>query len=175
MHNFFNLNITNLARGGRSTRSFINEGLWAALLERVVPGEGTFVIIEMGHNDDGNPTTDVDDRATLPGIGNESVVVASNVTGGAPETVYTFGHYLRKMIHDVRQADGIPMLSGMVPRMYWKGDVLQHDWPFADYAREVCVNVDINWEKCSHGYKTKSTYRWPRKKVWNISITQNML
>jgi rhamnogalacturonan acetylesterase len=138
MHNFFDLNITNLARGGRSTRSFINEGLWASLLERIVPGEGTFVLIEMGHNDNGDPRTDVKNRATLPGIGPESVVVASNATGGTSETVYTFGHYLRKMISDVRQAGGVPLLSGMVPIMSWTGDVLRRDWPFADYAREVC-------------------------------------
>lgn len=129
----------------------------------------------MGHNDDGNPTTDVKNRATLPGVGNESIVVPSNVTGGAPETVYTFGHYLRKMIHDVRQAGGVPLLSGMVPRMYWKGDVLQLDWPFADYTREVCVDENADWENCSNGYEAKSIYRWPRKKAWNISITQNML
>ncbi|GFF57884.1 rhamnogalacturonan acetylesterase [Aspergillus udagawae] len=145
MHNFFNLNVTNLARGGRSTRSFINEGLWAALLERIVPSEGTFVLIEMGHNDDGDPTTDVDDRATLRGIGNESVVVASNITGGAPETVYTFGYYLRKMTRDVREAGGVPLLSGMVPRMYWTGDVLQHDWPFADYVREVAEEEGVEY------------------------------
>jgi rhamnogalacturonan acetylesterase len=139
MHNFFNLNITNLARGGRSTRSFINEGLWGSLVASIVPGEGTIVLIEMGHNDNGDPTTDTKFRATLPGIGHESVVVASNATGGTTERVYTFGHYLRKMISDVKHAGGVPILSGMVPIMSWNGGVLETDWAFADYEREVSL------------------------------------
>ncbi|KAF7125921.1 hypothetical protein CNMCM5793_002280 [Aspergillus hiratsukae] len=143
--NFFALNITNLARGGRSTRSFINEGLWASLLERIVAGEGTLVLIEMGHNDNGDPRTDVKNRATLPGIGPESVVVASNATGGTTERVYTFGHYLREMIRDVRQAGGVPVLSGMVPVMSWTGDVLRRDWPFADYARGVAEEEGVEY------------------------------
>ncbi|KAH1553773.1 hypothetical protein KXX57_006440 [Aspergillus fumigatus] len=145
MHNFFDLNITNLARGGRSTRSFINEGLWASLLDRIVPGEGTFVFIEMGHNDNGDPKTDVKNRATLPGIGPESVVVASNATGGTTERVYTFGHYLRRMIRDVRQAGGVPVLSGMVPVMSWTEDVLRREWAFADYAREVAEEEGVEY------------------------------
>ncbi|KAF4275903.1 hypothetical protein KXW98_000671 [Aspergillus fumigatus] len=145
MHNFFDLNITNLARGGRSTRSFINEGLWASLLDRIVPGEGTFVLIEMGHNDNGDPKTDVKNRATLPGIGPESVVVASNATGGTTERVYTFGHYLRRMIRDVRQAGGVPVLSGMVPVMSWTEDVLRREWAFADYAREVAEEEGVEY------------------------------
>ncbi|KFY76095.1 hypothetical protein V499_04110 [Pseudogymnoascus sp. VKM F-103] len=145
MHNFFNLNITNLARGGRSTRSFINEGLWGSLVASIVPGEGTIVLIEMGHNDNGDPTTDTKFRATLPGIGHESVVVASNATGGTTERVYTFGHYLRKMISDVKHAGGVPILSGMVPIMSWNGGVLETDWAFADYEREVAEQEHVEY------------------------------
>lgn len=101
----------------------------------------------MGHNDNGDPKTDVKNRATLPGIGPESVVVASNATGGTTERVYTFGHYLRRMIRDVRQAGGVPVLSGMVPVMSWTEDVLRREWAFADYAREVCeANIgSLQW------------------------------
>jgi rhamnogalacturonan acetylesterase len=144
MHNYFNLNITNLARGGRSARSFINEGLWDSLVARIVPGENTFVLIEMGHNDNGDPTTDVKARATLPGIGHESVVVASNATGGRTERVYTFGHYVRKMISDVKHAGGVPVLSGMVPVMSWTGDVLEKNWAFANYERQVCLFSNLH-------------------------------
>src|ERR1700749_4928703 len=43
--------VVNKARNGRSTRSFIREGLWAQLLAMASPGD--FIVIEMGHNDVG--------------------------------------------------------------------------------------------------------------------------
>lgn len=95
------------------------------------------MIIKFGHNDDGDPTagTARADRSTLPGIGEDtiSVTTLANVT----ETVHSFGWYLRKMIVDVRAVHGIPIISGMVNRNYWTGDVLQSNWPFATYAEQV--------------------------------------
>ncbi len=41
--------VVNLARGGRSTRSFIDEGRWDELLSLTRPGD--FVFIQFGHND----------------------------------------------------------------------------------------------------------------------------
>ena len=41
--------VENHARGGRSTRSFRDQGLWQAVLERLRPGD--FVLIQFGHND----------------------------------------------------------------------------------------------------------------------------
>jgi len=99
-------------------------------------------VIEMGHNDDGDPTA-ANDQATLPGIANNSVVVTT--TTGASETVYSFGWYLRKMIVDVRAKGGVPILSGMVNRNYWTGATLQSDWPFADYAKEVAAQTAVEY------------------------------
>ena len=53
--------VENYARGGRSTRTFIAEGLWRQLLERVKPGD--FVFIQFGHNDEVPSKTD---RYTTP-------------------------------------------------------------------------------------------------------------
>ena len=47
--NYFTIRVANRARGGRSTRSFINEGLWAELMGLIKPKD--MVMIEMGHND----------------------------------------------------------------------------------------------------------------------------
>jgi lysophospholipase L1-like esterase len=41
--------VTNHARNGRSTRSFVAEGRWEALLREVRPGD--YVFIQFGHND----------------------------------------------------------------------------------------------------------------------------
>lgn len=42
--------VVNLARGGRSTRTFREEGLWASLLAGLRPGDT--VLIQFGHNDE---------------------------------------------------------------------------------------------------------------------------
>jgi rhamnogalacturonan acetylesterase len=89
----------------------------------------------MGHNDDGDPTTDTADRATLSGIGENTVTVTTSK--GTTEVVHSFGWYLRKMIADVRAKGGIPLISGMVNRNYWSGNTLQSAWPFATYAQQV--------------------------------------
>jgi hypothetical protein len=47
--NYINLKVVNLARGGRSARSYIREGLWASLVTQIDAGD--YVIMEFGHND----------------------------------------------------------------------------------------------------------------------------
>lgn len=51
LSDYFNNNVIviNKARGGRSTKSFIAEGLWKMLLDSCQKGD--FVFIEFGHND----------------------------------------------------------------------------------------------------------------------------
>lgn len=130
---YLSIKVSNQAKNGRSTRSFINQGLWDTFLSDTA--EGDFVVIEMGHNDDVHLSIDTADRGTLPGIGEDSVIVTTST--GESEVVYSFGWYLRKMIKDVQAVGGIPLVSGMVNRNYWDGNTLQSNWPFATYAQEV--------------------------------------
>lgn len=53
--------VQNYAMNGRSTRTFISEGRWQAVLEQLKPGD--FVIIQFGHNDQSKEKTD---RYTAP-------------------------------------------------------------------------------------------------------------
>ena len=71
------LEVVDLARGGRSSRTFITEGHWDRLLGQV--GAGDFVIIQFGHNDAGalnleppGSSRPLRARGTIPGIGAES-------------------------------------------------------------------------------------------------------
>ncbi|KAF1985162.1 carbohydrate esterase family 12 protein [Aulographum hederae CBS 113979] len=131
---YFTIPLINLAANGRSTRRFINEGRWSSLLNQTLAGD--FVIIEMGHNDEADPTLGgkYADRGTIAGLGNETVVVT--MTTGEKDTVHTYGWYLRSMIADVRAKEAVPVLSGQVPRMYFEEGVLQAEWPFAEYTRQ---------------------------------------
>ncbi|CRK26034.1 hypothetical protein BN1708_004093 [Verticillium longisporum] len=144
LNTYTTLDVRNLARNGRSTRSFINEGSWSSLLASTAQGD--YVLIEMGHNDDGDPTavgTTAADRATLRGIGEETKVVTTST--GAKETVHTFGWYLREMIADVKAKGATPIISGMVNRNYWNGNTLRTDWPFATYAQQVAKAAGVEY------------------------------
>lgn len=49
---FFDNTVTvdNRAKNGRSTKSFINEGLWSSIADNLKPGD--YVLIQFGHNDE---------------------------------------------------------------------------------------------------------------------------
>lgn len=53
--------VSNLAKNGRSTRTFIAEGIWQQLISDVKPGD--YVLIQFGHNDEAKEKTD---RYTTP-------------------------------------------------------------------------------------------------------------
>lgn len=44
------IKVDNYALNGRSSRSFINEGHWAKVIEKIRPGD--YLVIEFGHNDE---------------------------------------------------------------------------------------------------------------------------
>ncbi|MET7335551.1 rhamnogalacturonan acetylesterase [Nonomuraea sp. NPDC005650] len=52
--------VRNLAKGGATTASHRAEGLWAALLREVVPGD--LVVIQFGHNDQKDPAIPYQDN-----------------------------------------------------------------------------------------------------------------
>ncbi len=107
--------VANRARGGRSSRTFVTEGHWDRLKESLKPGD--WVLIQFGHNDGGPPDRDKA-RGSLPGIGEESKEVA--LPGGGQEMVFTFGHYLRKMIADTLAAGAHPAVLSPTVRSIWK-------------------------------------------------------
>ena len=117
------LRVVDVARGGRSSRTFVSEGHWDKMLADLQAGD--FVIIQFGHNDSGalnqeppGSTRPLRARGTIPGIGNESEEI-DNVITGKHETVYSFGWYLRKMIADTRAKGATPILLTLTKTNSW--------------------------------------------------------
>ena len=110
------IQVINWAMGGRSTRSFIEEGRWQRVLGQMRTGD--FVLIQFGHNDQREITTD---RGTIPSIGDESREVVAESTG-KPTTVRTYGAYLRQYLADVTAKGAAVILLSPVPRSYWNAD-----------------------------------------------------
>ena len=117
-HEYFDENritVENHALGGTSSRTFYNH-LWPEVLEGVRKGD--WVIIELGHNDNG-PYDSGRARASIPGIGKDSLVVTIKETG-VKETVYTYGEYMRRFIRDVKKRGAHPILMSLTPRNAWE-------------------------------------------------------
>jgi rhamnogalacturonyl hydrolase YesR/lysophospholipase L1-like esterase len=117
------ITVENHALGGRSSRTFITQGLWRDILPALRPGD--YVMISMGHND--RSTLDTGRaRGTLPGVGDETqTVILDNVEGGpgevynqqknGPETVHTYGWYLRMYIRQAKNAGARPIVLSPTP------------------------------------------------------------
>lgn len=54
-------------------------------------------------------------RASIPGVGTDSLNVTIKETG-VKETVYTYGEYMRRFIRDVKAKGGHPILFSLTPR-----------------------------------------------------------
>ena len=136
------VNVANLARGGRSSRTFLSEGLWDKLLAQVKAGD--FVLIQFGHND-GSPVNEdpsvprekMRSRGTLPGVGEETRDIV-NVLTGQPETIHTYGWYVRKMIADVKAKGATPVLLTLTLRNIWKdGRVERGSGSYRAWTRQL--------------------------------------
>jgi lysophospholipase L1-like esterase len=147
------LRVVDVARGGRSSRTFITEGHWDRMLTQVNAGD--FVIIQFGHNDSGalnqepaGSTKPLRARGTIPGIGNESEEI-DNVVTGQHETVYSYGWYLRKMIADTRAKGATPILVTLTKTNSWKDGRIPCDsasyrlWTWQTAKDEKVAFVDL--------------------------------
>lgn len=135
------VNLSNRALGGRSSRTFITQGWWAKLLADVKPGD--WVLIQFGHNDSSPvnedpsmPREKMRSRGSLPGLGEETQDIV-NVLTGKPETVRTFGSYLREMIRAVRAKGATPVLLSRTVRSQWKDGKIERGGPHRDWTREL--------------------------------------
>ena len=149
------INIANRAMAGRSSRSYFNEGRWANVLAEMKPGD--FALIQMGHNDGGttNPETDTKARASIKGIGDETVQVplpkpftTGPIAGQTTETIHTYGWYIRKYIADTRAKKATPILLTLTIRNIWINDAdgklnIERDMGFRDYEYQLASQEQV--------------------------------
>jgi len=114
------VNVANRARGGRSSRTFITEGIWENLLKDVKPGD--IVLIQFGHNDAGalndEPPPPLRARGSIPGLGEETREI-DNVLTKKHEVVHTFGWYMRKMVAEAKARGASPIVLSTTVRNNW--------------------------------------------------------
>jgi lysophospholipase L1-like esterase len=106
--------VENHAKNGRSTRTFISEGLWQGIVERIKPSD--YVFIQFGHNDESKEKTD---RYTPP---------------------EDYRNNLLKMVGDVRGKGGLPvLLTPVMRRKFRNGALVDTHGEYPDIVRAVAL------------------------------------
>lgn len=135
------ITVENQALGGTSSRTFYRR-LWPDVKKGIRPGD--YVIIELGHNDNG-PFDSGRARATIRGISHtDSLNVIIQETGEA-ETVYSYGEYMRRFVNESRALGAIPILYTLTPRNSRddNGRVGRVDTTFGLWARQIAEELDV--------------------------------
>ncbi len=137
------VNVVNRAIGGRSSKSYISEGEWEETLKYIKAGD--VVLFQWGHNDGGKPDEPTRTRASLPGIGEESVEI-DNLILKKHETVHTYGWYLRKYVEDTKAKGATPIICSLIPRKIWKdGKIVRNGKDYAGWAQQVAEQEKVGF------------------------------
>ena len=137
------VNVLNRARAGRSSRTFITQGLWDNVLAEMKRGD--IVLIQFGHNDGGAINDASRARGSLPGTGEETQEI-DNLLTKEHEVVHTYGWYLRKMIADTKAKGAIPIVLSLTVRNIWKdGRVERGSGKFGLWAAEVAASQKVRF------------------------------
>ena len=165
VNRYFNANritVENQALGGMSTRTFYTD-LWPAVREALKPGD--WVIVSIGHNDNGEFFDQRRARAVIPGVDPDTCYVGFNQRTHRQDTVYSYGTYLRLYIKEIRARGANPILMSLTPRDAYdaKGKIVrkpQTEWAAYVAAVEGVPFVDLNEIS---GQKLDSYSAWKEK------------
>ena len=146
--------VENHALGGRSSRTFRTQGWWDKVLAAAQPGD--FVLIQMGHND-GGPLDDTNRaRGSIRGLGDDTKDIYNPIMH-KPETVHTYGWYMRQYVEEARAHGMTPVICSPIPHCpqaeVHDGDVEKSD--YVKFSKAVAENekalfIDLNRITISH-------------------------
>jgi lysophospholipase L1-like esterase len=137
------VNVVNRARGGRSSRTFVAEGLWERLIADVKPGD--IVLIEFGHNDGGAINDTLRARGSIAGLGDDSVVIDNGVTKKR-EVVHSFGWYMRKMIAETKAKGATPIVLSLTVRNRWQnGQIERGSGRYGQWSSQIAREAGVRF------------------------------
>lgn len=146
--------VVNKAIGGRSARSYTNEGRFTAIANLVKSGD--IVVIEFGHNDGGSPTSSSDNgRSDCPGTGSETCI-----SGKTGEIVYTFNRYVENAARTYIAKGAKVILSSQTPNNLWETGTFSATPPrFVKYASTAAKNVGSGASFVDHFQSVANMYK----------------
>lgn len=112
------IEIVNRAKNGRSTKTFISEGLWKSIADEA--SEGDYVLIQFGHNDESKQKTD---RYTTPD---------------------EYKANLTKFVKEARAKKAIPILLTPVSRRkFVNGNQVETHAEYSPLVKEVAKALNV--------------------------------
>ncbi|QSZ31207.1 hypothetical protein DSL72_000770 [Monilinia vaccinii-corymbosi] len=158
---FKGIRVVNDAFAGRSARSYYNQGRFAAVAAKVVPGD--FVLMEFGHNDGGPLTKNEDGRPSCFGGGSETCI--SPRTG---EIVYTYVHYLLEASKLMTAKGAHVVIASPTPDNPWESGTFAYSPSrFTWYAKSVAEQAGPLASFVDHGTYVANIYKSLGAKVVN--------
>lgn len=139
------IHVYNEARGGRSSRGYIEEGLWKQQLARMEKGD--FVIVQFGHNDAAN-SANYPDRISLPGSSDETREI--DAPDGKKKTLHTYGWYLQQYVKEATAKGVTVIICSPAPRNIWvEGKIKRGFDGYAQWAETAAKQsgalfIDLN-------------------------------
>jgi rhamnogalacturonan acetylesterase len=172
IHPYFDttrLHIENHAIGGRSSRTFITEGRWENVLNKLKKGD--YLLVQFGHNDESPINDTLRARGTIKGIGDEKEVI-ENLMTQKTETVYTYGHYMRQYAYEAKAKGVKVIICAPVPRNNFGQDgKIKRPLPFyQDWAKEIAKETKSDFINL-HELTAKVYETIGREKVKNLYFT----
>jgi lysophospholipase L1-like esterase len=129
------INFVNHARDGRSSRTFLTQGFWSNLTLRLKAGD--WVLIQFGHNDGGELNDPSRARGVIPTTGTETIQI-QNLLTRRPETVRSFGSYLRQMVRETLDHGARPVLLSPTLHNVWvDGTLTRANGPWRELTRTI--------------------------------------
>ena len=130
--------VRNHAIGGRSSRTFITEGRWNAILQTLKNGD--YVMMQFGHNDASPLDDTARARGTIKGLGEDSVEIYNPIRK-IKETVHSYGWYMRKFINESKDKGAIPIICSPIPRYGFKEGKISRD-SYAKWSTELAAQTN---------------------------------
>lgn len=143
--------VTNLAIGGRSARSYTDEGRFTSLTSQLQSGD--FVIIEFGHNDGGSLTPTDNGRSDCVGSGSETCTTSAGVV------VQTYPTYLTNAAKAMVAKGAQVIISSPTPNNVCESGTCAYTASrFTEYSRIVVNNVGSGASFVDHGQYLANEY-----------------
>lgn len=152
------VSVENYAIGGRSSRTFIEEGRWESVINALQPGD--YVLVQFGHNDAG-PLNTGRARATLRGNHDNDTTVVMEADGKTV-IIRSFGWYMRRYACEARDKGATPVLMSHIPRNQWTTvdsvHIRRNSDSFGAWTREAAAMasapyIDLN-QRIADKYET---------------------
>ncbi|POS83385.1 hypothetical protein EPUL_004678 [Erysiphe pulchra] len=154
------IKVVNKAIGGRSARSFTDEGRFTEVADLVKPGD--FVVIEFGKNDGGSLRKN--DNLRTPCSGNGSETCISPVNG---KPVFTFPQYLIAAGNNMTAKGANVVYASLIPNNPWEVEPFSYNpGRFSEYASLAATTIGSpSATFVDHGKYVAEAYRLAGKAV----------